>query len=226
MLFTSDIYVLRAIKITYTGHWKCHLLAYIPILNTNANQNSTTRSPSVCFHVAAVIVTENHWNCLMQRLCPLLQLHSLGPDLPGPPRITCSPPPHTHNVSLALVCVVVDVNLLAPVPIAGLGFALVRAGDHAVAAAGNLVHPDDVEHVQADAGDNPSHLRARAQPLERRRAERGEHAHPVGRHDGDAHQEEHHSHGNAVGHHQPVGTRVVEDLVEPPTQGRERHTHT
>lgn len=44
-----------------------------------------------------------------------------------------------------------------------------------VAASGDFVHPDGVEDIQADAGQDPGRLSAQAEPVERRSAERGHH---------------------------------------------------
>lgn len=104
-------------------------------------------------------------------------------------------------------------------------FGLPAAGAHhdLVAAAGDLVHPDGVEDVQGDAGCDPGHLSTDAQALEGLRTEGGKHTGPVGRHDEDAHHEEDHCHGHAVGHNQAVRARVLQHLVEPPIRGGERN---
>jgi len=130
------------------------------------------------------------------------------PGCPASPRLlmSVSTPP-----SLPLVRVVVDVLALRRRLLlhAVLGRAPASPLQHLVAAAADLVHPDDVQDVQGDAGRDPGHLGAEAQPVERLRAEGGVDAEPVRRHDGGAHQEERHRHGDAVEHHQAVRARVL-----------------
>lgn len=84
-----------------------------------------------------------------------------------------------------------------------------------VAAPGDPVHPDGVQDVQTDAGDDPSHLGSHSQADEGGGPEGGPHPGVVGGDDGDADQEEDQRHHDTVGHHQPVGAWDGEDLEKP-----------
>lgn len=92
------------------------------------------------------------------------------------------------------------------------------SSDDPVAATGDFIHPYDIEHIQTHAGDNPGHLHAQTKPLEGGRTKRGKHFCPVWRHHSNAHQEESHSHGNAVSHNETVRARVCQRLKKPPEE--------
>ncbi len=101
---------------------------------------------------------------------------------------------------ISLVCVVVDVLLVRGGRrlCSFLHLSSSSPGQDLVAATGDLIHPDSVQDVQGDAGGDPGHLGAQAQPLKVWSAKGGKYTDPVRRHDGNAHQEEHHRHGDTV----------------------------